>query len=52
MAEKLKAAAAAMKAAAKLSKNKSETVKVCVRVRPLSSKEKQDGREMYVTVSI
>jgi hypothetical protein len=46
MAAKMKAAAMAMKAATKLGKNKSECVKVCVRIRPLSSKERQDGRDM------
>ena len=44
MASKMKAAAAAVKAANKLGKNKSECVQVCVRIRPLSTKERQDGR--------
>ena len=49
MASKMKAAAQAMKAAQKLGKNKSECVKVCVRIRPLSSKERQDGRQIATT---
>lgn len=44
MSAKLKAAAATVAAAVKLGKSKDECVKVCVRIRPLSNKEKQDGR--------
>ena len=36
--------------AKKLGSKKSESVRVVVRVRPLSSKEKQDGRELAVEV--